>query len=124
MATVDISELSNEIAKTLTDEYADAQDEINIAAEDTAKELCANLKADSPKRKNSGKYAKGWTVTRDGNTFIIHNKTRPYLTHILERGHMNRNGSRTSGQPHIAPNEEKAVLDFTGKVEKILEGGG
>ena len=122
MAMLDISDLADEIAKTLTDEYADAQDEINTAAEDTAKELCANLKASSPKR--TGKYAKGWAVTREGNTFITHNKTRPTLTHLLENGHMTRGGRRVSGQPHIAPNEQKAIETFEEKVEKILEGGG
>ena len=118
---IDISDISAEIAKTLTDEYADAQDEINIAAEDTAKELCANLKASSPKR--TGKYAKGWAVTHEGNTFTVHNKTRPTLTHILENGHLKRNGGRVSGQPHIAPNEQKAIETFEEKVIKILEGG-
>ena len=118
---IDISDIGAEIARTLTTEYADAQDKINTAAESVTKELVSNLKSDSPKR--TGKYAKSWTVKRDGNTFTAYNK-RYMLTHLLENGHMNRNGTRTSGTAHIAPNEEKAVGDFTEKVTEILEGGG
>jgi len=117
---IDISRLSEEISNALTSEYADAQDKINIAAEEVATELAANLKADSPK--NTGKYSKGWKVTRDGNTFITHNKTRPTLTHLLENGHMTRSGRRVAGKPHIAPNEQKAVQKFEEKVREILGG--
>ena len=117
---IDISDISAEIAKALTDEYADAQDRINIAAEEIATELAANLKADSPK--NTGKYSKGWKVTRDGNTFITHNKTRPTLTHLLENGHMTRGGRRVAGKSHIAPNEQKANAAFEEKVREILGG--
>jgi hypothetical protein len=120
--SIKISDLVNEIAESLTEEYADLQEKINVTAEETAKELCENLKSQSPK--NKGKYAKGWAVKREGNTFIAHNKNRPTLTHLLENGHMNRNGTRTHGQPHIAPNEEKAAVDFEEKVRRILSGDG
>jgi hypothetical protein len=119
---INISNLADEIANSLTAEYAGAQDKINLAAEETAKELVANLKAGSPKR--TGKYSKGWKVTRQGNTFTAHNRTHPTMTHLLENGHLNRDGSRTPGQPHIAPNEQKAAEDFEEKVRRILEEGG
>lgn len=63
-----------------------------------------------------GKYAKGWTskVTeqRLGAEAVIYNKTVPGLAHLLEHGHVTRNGTgrvypRTPAHPHIAAVEEK-----------------
>lgn len=60
----------------------------------------------------TGKYARGWTVQMDnqrlGSVAIIYNNT-PGLPHLLENGHANRGGGRTSGRTHIAPVEEKLV---------------
>lgn len=47
----------------------------------------------SPVRKqNGGRYAKGWSVRNKstlagGVDFVIHNKTKPHLVHLLDDGH-------------------------------------
>lgn len=57
--------------------------------------------------RHSGKYASGWTSTIDSGRMsaagVIHNAKAPGLPHLLENGHANRNGGRTSGRVHIAP---------------------
>lgn len=66
------------------------------------------------------KYAKGWTSkveeNRLGAVGVIYNKT-PGLPHLLEHGHVSRNGTgRTFGVvpgiEHIAPVERKIIDDF------------
>ena len=81
-----------------------------------AKEGVKLLKSESRgKFGGSGKYAKGWTTTSEGGRFdttvTIHNNT-PRLPHLLEHGHANRNGGRTSGRIHIGPVETKIIKDY------------
>lgn len=66
---------------------------------------------------STGKYASGWTTTFQKNrmtaTVTIHNKKSAGLAHLLEHGHVVRNGGRVVGQykgkEHIRPVEEKLV---------------
>lgn len=75
-----------------------------------AKEGAEKLKSSSPR--NTGKYAKGWTFKKvntnwlGSDEYVIYNKAKPYLTHLLEKGHAKRNGGRTRPQMHIKPVEE------------------
>ena len=58
-----------------------------------------------------GRYSTGWTVAdADGRLdarSYIYNSKYPGLPHLLEYGHLNRDGSRTPGRPHIEPVEEQ-----------------
>lgn len=81
------------------------------------------LKKTSPRRVRSGKYARSWETVKTlgpyGTTVTIRNKKHYRLTHLLEKGHQNRDGGRTPGIPHIAPAEEEVVQKF---VEDVTEG--
>ena len=61
----------------------------------------------------SGKYAGGWDYTfkaRKGElTVVVGNTSKPSLTHLLEKGHMNRDGSWNSAREHIEPAFEAAA---------------
>lgn len=96
-----LSEYQNNVTNTV-DNIADH------VAEETAKEL----KTNSPKR--TGKYAKGWTYKTAGEytlskTYTVHNKSKYQLTHLLEKGHVGRNGKRVKAVPHIEQVERKAI---------------
>lgn len=100
-----------------TDEKKDQAKEVITKHVTTgAKELAAN----SPKGATK-KYAKGWKVEFDesygGFEAVIGNDLKPGLTHLLEKGHLNRDGSRTPGVMHIAPVYEgikgKVISDLT-----------
>ncbi|WP_051353811.1 HK97 gp10 family phage protein [Atopobium fossor] len=60
----------------------------------------------------TGKYAAGWSATTeevDGHIkVVVHNKKKPGLTHLLEKGHEKfihgrDTGTRVRAYPHIEP---------------------
>lgn len=73
------------------------------------------LKDNSPKK--TGGYRRGWAMrskdVRPGLTqAVVYNRSKPGLTHLLEKGHMIwlfgvPTGRRSRAIPHIAPAYEK-----------------
>lgn len=117
--------LSEEIASILSVYEKDIEKEIDTAVKEVAKTGAKALRAKSRQEfGGSGKYAKGWTSTtergRHTATGIIYNKAKPGLPHLLEDGHLNRDGTRTPGRSHIAPVAEQIEQDFSKEVERIL----
>ena len=101
----------------------EVEDAYEKGAQLTAKESAQKLKASSPKK--SGEYASGWAVKKmDSKTYVVHNKTAPGLTHLLENGHVikNKKGTygRVSGKKHIKPVEEWAINELQRKIEAKL----
>ena len=96
--------------------------QIELASEKTANEMVQDLKRTSPKRaKRGGKYAKGWKVKKLGSNYIVFNRTRYQLTHLLEHGHAKRGGGRVPAKVHIRPAEERAVNTFIRRIEEAIE---
>ena len=106
-----IESLGSAVAKIVRDygEEVDQrlQDDLQYAGEfaaNRAREL-------SPK--SSGKYARGWdytfTAKKGELTVEVGNTTKPSLTHLLEKGHMDRGGGWTGGIEHIEPTYDEAV---------------
>lgn len=71
----------------------------------------------------TGKYASGWTMTEEGDRLyakaIVHNR-HPGMPHLLEYGHANRGGGRTSGRTHIKPVEEEMIREFEKGIEDAI----
>ncbi|KAK9680615.1 hypothetical protein QE152_g38973 [Popillia japonica] len=65
-------------------------------------------------KKRTGKH--GWSVTSQGSftkpSFVVHNKKKPGLTHLLENGHALRQGGRARAIPHIKPVEEQCIKEY------------
>lgn len=63
-----------------------------------------------------GKYAKSWkstTVTGSlGSRSKVIHSTQPGLTHLLDKGHLLRDGSRYAGDGHIAAAGEAAMAEL------------
>lgn len=101
-------------------------------AESIAKEGVKVLKATSPRnKKNSshrGQYARGWRVKKENSRgsvhCIIHNATDYQLTHLLEKGHLKRNGGYTSPIVHIKPVEQQCISQYTKRVENGIRKAG
>lgn len=117
--------------KDLLNEYSlDIQEGIDKEAQEISKQASNELKHHSGTYEvRTGKYNKGWRVnTKKGNGFInctVHNATNWQLTHLLENGHLKRNGTdRTRAFEHIRPVEEKSVNQYQQDVEKIIKNGG
>lgn len=120
--SIPVDRLADELAKTLKAYTKEVEAGIEAVIDETAKECAAELKATSPKR--TGKYAKGWGVTKQGTARIVWNKKFFRLVHLLEKGHAKRGGGRVAGTPHVAPAETKYVEKLEKRVVEVVEKGG
>lgn len=117
--------LASEINSILAEYGADIDNEMDNAVKRVAKAGVSALRRVAKQLfGGSGRYAKGWTSTVEtgGHSAqgVIYNKDVPGLPHLLEHGHLNRDGSRTPGKPHIAPVEDEIAQFFTEAVEKSI----
>lgn len=109
------------------EEYADGVTEgVKEAVSAVGKETAKALRETSPKL--TGSYRKGWRVknTKENSQekiVTVHNATDYQLTHLLENGHANRNGTFTPAHKHIKPAEEAAERSLEEKVKIIIQGG-
>lgn len=124
--SIDIDDLASAITQEMKNYTEDVSEGIEKEALKTANEARDELKQTSPK--NTGEYADGWSRKKTGRGdevgHTVYNKEKPQLTHLLEDGHLNRDGSRTPGQKHIEPVEEKYNQLFEKRVEEIIKKGG
>lgn len=108
---IKIDELGKAIQDIIDDYSEQAKEVVEETLPKVGKKAANELKKRSPKK--TGRYAKGWKskVEKDRLTskVIVYNKDRYQLTHLLEKGHANRDGGRTNGIPHIKPTEDDAV---------------
>ena len=119
---------SVDVAKILEDYVGDVEEIVNESAKEAANSCKAQLKNTSPKKE--GEYASGWTVKQERSgklvSFIVHNKTKPQLTHLLENGHVVRNKKGTYGRAHaikhIQPAEKEAAQEFERLVRAKIGG--
>lgn len=117
--------LGKEIMKYLSEYTNDISEVVEIVSNKVGKDATNELKQESPKL--TGDYAKGWRLKKDKigknrYTVKIYNKTDYQLTHLLEFGHVTRNGGRTKANPHIRPVEEKYIKIFEQELKKEIGG--
>lgn len=110
---VDVDELQKALMEYLEDYEEDIFDGVKQVTDSLTKDAVNELKSLQEPRL-TGDYARGWTKqSKKQNknqryTVKIHNKTNYQLTHLLEFGHIKRNGTdRVKGIEHIRPIEEK-----------------
>lgn len=133
------------MTKSLTEQldaiFADYPEKVAKAGSAAAKEAAdlsvATLKATSPKRKGKGRtkgrYARGWRAKPIGAGgafgvygYVVHNATDWQLTHLLENGHVIRNGKGTYGRTkpirHIKPAEEAGIMRYELSLRSRIKG--
>lgn len=93
------------------------------ACRKVARKLGSTLRSTSPKK--TGEYASGWGVkVLNADTFVVHNKKMPGLTHLLENGHVIRNKYGTYGRApaykHIEPAADAAQEELIAEIEANL----
>lgn len=106
--------MADEIYQLFSGFSEEINNQIADELEEIGKDTVDELKSASPK--DTGKYAGGWRYTKDklhGEHRLTVSNRIYQLTHLLEHGHLNRDGtSRTAAIPHIAPANEEAQRRF------------
>lgn len=118
------------LARDIMGQFTDWTDKVEKSVDDKVKTsadaLSAEIAAKSPRK--TGEYAKGWTVKpqRSGGQkkYVVHNKTKYRLTHLLEKGHAKKGGGRVAGIPHIAPAADRHIKDLVSGIQQIVRNGG
>ena len=110
----------DDILKTFDTEVNESIEKI---ARKVAQDAAKKLRSESASKFGNGEYAKGWTYRKDkaafGTGYVVYNKNKPQLTHLLEHGHEVKPApkhpgkkSRVAGRPHIKGVEEEAKAKF------------
>ena len=115
-----------DIATILDDYSKNIYEGMENASNTIAKSGAKTLKLTSPER--TGKYKKGWRVKQDKNFYsfssTIYNATNGQLTHLLEKGHIKRNGhGKVKPIVHIRPVEQECIRDYERAVVNIIKKG-
>lgn len=122
---VSIDGMAAAIMEGLT-EYADlASEDLKAAVKKAGTTARKEIQANAPK--NTGAYAKSWSVKNTKETsntleVTVYSRNRYQLAHLLEFGHAKRGGGRVNGKSHIAPAEEKAVTELEQEITRKLGG--
>lgn len=127
-------DLSKEVDALLAEYGEKVYDVLADSVEEVAKGSAEKLRGVdhfAPNRTPSGRYSKSWDVERSTTgrvrvKYIVHNEEYYQLTHLLENGHVSRNGThRTFGRvpayPHIAPVNEWANDELQRQVKQRIE---
>lgn len=125
-----IDKLADELGKILDDYQDDVKGNLTEIVTESAKKGAQAMRRASKQatKTHTGDYSKGWTSQvykeRLGTSAVIFNN-HPALPHLLEHGHVTRNGTGRTFPPtpaheHIAPISDKIVETFTREVTNKL----
>ncbi len=120
------------VRQFMTDYGYDVMDVVTESIDQVAKETVKKLKAASKKAVGgTGDYAKGWTRTLEKGRLVsfatVHGKKPTYqLAHLLEYGHVTKNGTGrtfpdTPGREHIKPVNDWAQDEAMERIMEKLE---
>ena len=116
-AMCSLEELGDAVYAFVADYFGEverASEEDVRASAEVAREA---ISAGSPRR--SGKYARGWVAEPDAEdagakAYRVHNRAKPGLTHLLEKGH---GGPHPAGpHPHIAQGAQAGIDELERRI--------
>lgn len=119
-----------EALKCQLSEYSTAlTKQLNAAYKELADAGVEELKRAHPYHDRTGQYSKNFAVKQRKNaqnaigaeSYTIHNKKRYQITHLLEHGHLTRDGKRkTKAFPHWSDAERKIESEALKKIEEAI----
>ena len=123
--------LPDELQKALSEYSVEISEKLNKAYKELAEAGVAKLQSTHPYHDRTGKYSKGFTVTQRKNavsamgaeSYTIHNK-RYQITHLLEHGHLTRNGGRARAFEHWKPTLDELDRKSEEIVARIVNDAG
>jgi len=123
---INIDNLAAEITLAVKEYTEDVSAAIEREADQSSQRLVKEIRARSPRR--TGEYAKGWARKKMGGDgeirYVVYNRAKPWITHLLEFGHAKRGGGRVEGRPHIRPTADREIEAFQNRVRAIIRNGG
>lgn len=126
---VDYNSLSEEIQNQLKNFGTALNREINEGSKEVAEKTAETLRQGGTYNERSGKYTRDWDVKLRKRSYssvtmteeyTVYSKKNYQLTHLLEKGHVSRNGSRVRPFEHIKPAEELAEQMAISEVNKAV----
>ena len=125
-----IDKLSDAIGTILKEYEDETLENIGAVAEAMGKKGVRTLRQESRRQfpKGSGEYARGWKMQKSQSrlsSYVTIYNDHYSLPHLLEHGHVVRNGTdrvypSVIGREHIKPVDDKLVEEFErGVVEKL-----
>lgn len=122
--------LAESIAEALDDYSYEVVEALGAAVDTVAKKVNSVIKEHITFDQRTGKYVKAFRI-RDVSRTSTERKKAWYvasphycLSHLLEKGHITRNGGRTRAFPHIKYGEEYAEANLENEFKKELENDG
>lgn len=120
----DINGLSDALADVLNDYSTDIREAVNTEIDKAAKSLKKSISADAPVL--TGTQKKSWRVTKEklagGDIKAIVHSTDYRKVHLLENGHVTRNGiTRTKPIHYVSKNEQELVEKLPGQLANAIK---
>lgn len=121
---VGVEQLHSAIMNILEEYSEEVERKSGECVRKIAQQGAKTLRSVSPRK--SGDYAGGWTYQvkkkRLWTEGTIYNSKKPGLPHLLEYGHVTRNGTGrvfddTPAHPHIKDVEEQIITDFEDSIK-------
>lgn len=112
--------LAQEIAQHLRQYSSDVEEKLQYSKKEVGQKAVKELRKAGKFNDRTGRYRKGWTLKKQGDNYIVWNKTDYQLTHLLEFGHVLRNGGRSKAFKHIKDVDDMVDEEYEAVVRKEL----